>query len=117
MFTQVLMISVLNMSFAFLYIYMQYFPVQAWMAMFASYAWACSQGYDLIADHLTLITVLDPEHSHLYHFPCPGFIPIIYITLNKSVRKSVKANFLNPALSYMNVSRIKVIIDQNQNII
>ena len=44
MFVQVLLISLLNVSFAFLYIYMQYFPVAPWMAMFASYAWASSQG-------------------------------------------------------------------------
>uniref|UniRef100_A0A183C159 G_PROTEIN_RECEP_F1_2 domain-containing protein n=1 Tax=Globodera pallida TaxID=36090 RepID=A0A183C159_GLOPA len=73
-FLQVLLISMLNISFTYLYLYMQYFSVPNWAIIFASFAWACSQ----------------------------GFIPIIYITLNRSIAKGFKNIFVTEKIKKCN---------------
>uniref|UniRef100_A0A914GUV4 Uncharacterized protein n=1 Tax=Globodera rostochiensis TaxID=31243 RepID=A0A914GUV4_GLORO len=64
-FVQVLLIGILHMFCTLLYVYIQYFPVPSWVIMSASYAWIVSQ----------------------------GFIPVIYITFNKYIRRSIKRFF------------------------
>uniref|UniRef100_A0A914HVF2 Uncharacterized protein n=1 Tax=Globodera rostochiensis TaxID=31243 RepID=A0A914HVF2_GLORO len=77
-FVQVLLIGILHMFCTLLYVYIQYFPVPSWVIMSASYAWIVSQ----------------------------GFIPVIYITFNKYIRRSIKRFFIDPTLSQLNTMRI-----------
>uniref|UniRef100_A0A915NLK1 Uncharacterized protein n=3 Tax=Meloidogyne TaxID=189290 RepID=A0A915NLK1_9BILA len=72
-FLQVLLIGMLHMFVTLLYTYMQYFPVPIWIVMSASYAWITSQ----------------------------GLVPLIYITFNKYIRRSIKSLFIDP-----NITRI-----------
>ncbi|KAL3101835.1 hypothetical protein niasHS_003244 [Heterodera schachtii] len=77
-FTQVMLIGVLHMFCTLLYVYMQYFPVPIWVVMSASYAWIASQ----------------------------GLIPVIYITMNKYIRRSIKQFLIDPTLGQINSMRI-----------
>ncbi|KAL3068774.1 hypothetical protein niasHS_017340 [Heterodera schachtii] len=70
-FLQVLLIGILTVAFAFLYVYIEYFPVSPWFIVFAHFSWASSQ----------------------------GLFAIIMITLNSHIRRSIKAVFIEPALS------------------
>uniref|UniRef100_A0A914ICL0 G-protein coupled receptors family 1 profile domain-containing protein n=1 Tax=Globodera rostochiensis TaxID=31243 RepID=A0A914ICL0_GLORO len=77
-FVQVLLNSLMTMTFALLYVYMQYFSVPPWFVIAGHFSWACSQ----------------------------GMFPIILIVFNSQIRNSIKAVFTTFVLNRFSSNRL-----------